>query len=65
MTLVFLAQLVCQSVSNGYTLGLVHIEVYAIWYSLYAICFALRHRQDSATSMLHHLNVACGGEQIV
>ncbi len=42
--------------------GLVHIsiEVYAIRYSLYAIRFALRHKQDSATSTLHHLNVACG-----
>ncbi len=46
-------------------LGLVHIKVYAIRYSLYAIHFALRHRRDSATSTLHHLNVVCGGEKIV
>ncbi len=46
-------------------LVLVHIEVYTLRYSLYAIRFALLHRRDSTTSTLHHLNVVCGGEQIV
>ena len=32
----------------GSPLGLVHIEVYAIRYSLYAIRFALRHRRHSS-----------------
>ncbi len=50
---------------SHHLLGLVHIEVYTIRYSLYIVRFALCHRRDSATSTLHHLNVVCGGEQIV
>ncbi len=37
----------------------------SIRYMVFAIRFALRHRQDSATSTLHQFNVTCGGEQIV
>ncbi len=33
---------------NNDTLGLVHIEVYAIRYLLYVIRFTLRHRQHSS-----------------
>ncbi len=37
----------------------------SIRYTVFAIRFALHHRKDSATSTLHHLNVACGREQII
>ena len=50
---------------NG-PLGCDHIEVYVIRYSLYDLLSATDDsRRDLVPSLLHHINVVCGGEQIV
>ncbi len=46
-------------------IGLDHIEVYAIRYSLYAIRFALRHRRHSSDIAWKERNLVCGGDRIV